>query len=401
MKLKKLFGFVHLWMGLASGIVVFIIGITGCLYCFDNELKNYFNSDKIYVENSNQPRLALDSLKIVAQNALGAQYPISGIEYSTAENKSWLFKASLYNKEGNTFNQMYRYNKTVYINPYNAKIINIENTKWSFFQIVISLHLNLMMGNIGKQIVGWATVIFVLSLITGLILWWPKNKAALKRRIKFAWKDTSRWKRKNYDLHNVIGFYAMPLLLLIGLTGLVFAFKWFDDNVQLAFNGGTKHKHVMASSDTTKTTSQKTSLDKVITDATAKFPEANTFNLTMPKTKKATLNITVQSVDGRRYKRATINYDQSSGVPLMQMGYDNKNPGQKFRAMTIDLHDGSIAGFWGRVLAFLISLIAASLPVTGFYIWWGRKYKKKAQAKKTVLAVNTNQLNGKQQLSIN
>ncbi len=377
MKLKKIFGVVHLWMGLVSGIVVFIVGITGCLYCFNNELKNYFNSDKIYVKESNQPRLALDSLKVIAQNALGSQYPVSGIEYSTEANKSYLFKASLYNKEGNTFNQMYQYNKTVYVNPYNANIINVENTKWSFFQVVISLHLNLMMGKIGKQIVGWATVIFVLSLITGLILWWPKNKAALKRRVKFTWKDTTRWKRKNYDLHNVIGFYAFPLLLFIGLTGLVFAFKWFDDNIQLAFNGGIKHKHVMASSDTTKIVSEKASLDKVIGDATLKFPEATTFNITMPKTKKATLNVTVQSIDGRRYKRATINYDQSLGAPLMLMGYNEKNAGQKFRAMNIDLHDGSIGGFWGRILAFLISLITASLPVTGFYIWYGRKYKKK------------------------
>lgn len=401
MRLKKIFGIFHLWMGLASGIVVFVVGITGCLFCFDNELKNYFNSDKIYVGKSNQPHFTLDSLKVIAQNALGTQYPISGIEYSTQKNKSYLFKASLYNKEGNTFNQMYVFNKTVYINPYTANVISIENTKWSFFQVVISLHLNLMMGKIGKQIVGWATVIFVLSLITGLILWWPKNKGALKQRIKFAWKGTTRWKRKNYDLHNVIGFYSLPLLLLIGLTGLVFAFKWFDDNVQLAFNGGIKHKHVMASSDTTRNFAGKASLDKVIADATAKFPEANTFNLTMPKTRKSTLNVTVQSIDGRRYKRATINYDRSSGAPLMLMGYNEKNAGQKFRAMNIDLHDGSIAGFWGRVLTFIISLIAASLPVTGFYIWWGRKYKKKALAKQPVLAANANQLNAKQQLSIN
>lgn len=388
MKLKKTFGVIHLWLGLVSGIVVFIVGITGCLYCFDNELKDYFKADKIYVEKINQPRLTVDSLKLVAQKVLGEQYPISGIEYSTRSDKSYVFKASLFNKEGNTFNQMYKYNKSVYVNPYNANIISVENTKWSFFQVVISLHLNLMLGVIGKQIVGWATVIFVISIITGLILWWPKNKAALKQRVKFSWKDTTRWKRKNYDLHNITGFYALPLLLIIGLTGLVFAFKWFDETVQLAFNGGTTHKHVMASSDTTKAATEKASLDLVIADAIKKIPGATTINITMPKTKKATLNVSIPSNDGRKYKRTAINYDQSSGAPLMVMGYDQKNAGQQFRAMNIDIHDGGIAGFWGRVLAFLVSLIAASLPVTGFYIWWGRRYKSKVKLKPAVLAMN-------------
>jgi len=34
-------------------------------------------------------------------------------------------------------------------------------------------------------------------------------------------------------------------------------------------------------------------------------------------------------------------------------------------------------GLPGKILAFLVSLIAASLPITGFYIWWGKKHKQK------------------------
>jgi uncharacterized iron-regulated membrane protein len=61
--------------------------------------------------------------------------------------------------------------------------------------------------------------------------------------------------------------------------------------------------------------------------------------------------------------------------------YKDTNAGEKANRMTYDIHTGGIGGFAGRTLVFFTGLIAASLPVTGFYIWWGKKKKKK---KKTV-----------------
>jgi uncharacterized iron-regulated membrane protein len=45
--------------------------------------------------------------------------------------------------------------------------------------------------------------------------------------------------------------------------------------------------------------------------------------------------------------------------------------------MNYDIHTGAIIGLPGKILAFFASLIVASLPITGFYIWWGRKQKQK------------------------
>jgi uncharacterized iron-regulated membrane protein len=64
----------------------------------------------------------------------------------------------------------------------------------------------------GTYVVGIPVIIFLIMLITGIVLWWPKNKAARKQRFRFQWKDTTQWKRKNYDLHNILGF--TPLFLL-------------------------------------------------------------------------------------------------------------------------------------------------------------------------------------------
>lgn len=77
----------------------------------------------------------------------------------------------------------------------------------------------------------------------------------------------------------------------------------------------------------------------------------------------------------------TIRYqfDQFTGELLKTTTFDEKNAGEKLRAMNYDIHTGTIMGMPGKILAFIASLISASLPVTGFYIWWGRKKKIKVE----------------------
>jgi len=45
-------------------------------------------------------------------------------------------------------------------------------------------------------------------------------------------------------------------------------------------------------------------------------------------------------------------------------------------AMNYDLHTGGVLGITGKIIAFLASLIAASLPITGLLIWWHKSYIK-------------------------
>ena len=71
----------------------------------------------------------------------------------------------------------------------------------------------------GTYVCGIPTLIFLFMLISGIILWWPKNKKARKQRLSFDWKKVKSWKRKNYDVHNVLGFYASLFLLLIAFSG--------------------------------------------------------------------------------------------------------------------------------------------------------------------------------------
>jgi uncharacterized iron-regulated membrane protein len=66
-----------------------------------------------------------------------------------------------------------------------------------------------------------------------------------------------------------------------------------------------------------------------------------------------------------------------TGDVITENLFDNKNNGERVIDANLNIHTGSILGVAGKILAFIVGLIATSLPITGFYIWWGRKKKRK------------------------
>jgi len=207
--MKKVVSKIHLWLGLASGLVVFIIGITGCIYVFEEELKTFFYKDReVITVPDDAVKKPLSELLLLAQKELGAEHPIQSIEISSASNQTYAFRpVQIRDKNAYThFGEIVYYRK-LYLNPYTGEVVKNENTKYEFFTLVLRLHRNLLLNrNTGSLIIGTSVIFFVILLITGIVLWWPRNKAGIKRRISFTWKRTTQWKRKNYDLHSVFGF---------------------------------------------------------------------------------------------------------------------------------------------------------------------------------------------------
>ncbi|MGE9313608.1 PepSY-associated TM helix domain-containing protein [Niabella sp. CJ426] len=375
MKLKKGIGKIHLWLGLSSGLVVFILGFTGCILAFEYELKDLFYKDRIFTEHKpGEPMAPVSRLLASAAQALGKDFKPDAIRfYEPGRN----VQVGVYqtNEEGwHMFSHIKAY-KTVYVNPYTARVVYVEDTKYEFFYLVFSLHYDLMLARTGEKIVGWATVIFIGLLITGLVLWWPKNKAAARQRFAFRWKATTQWKRKNYDLHNILGFYAMLLALLMALTGLVWAFTWFDNSVQWLVNGG-KHTPKWPSFQSDSTATPKAAVyDSILAHMKQQAPNEKTYYISVPATSSESIYGYAQSLN-KNYKWTGFYYDQQTGKNLWLNRYKDRLPGDQLRNMNFDIHTGLILGWPGRILAFCASFIAAGLPITGFYIWWGRKKKK-------------------------
>ena len=375
---KKIIGFIHLWLGLLSGLVVFVVSLTGCLYAFQQEIQDALQ-DFRFSKVENKAILPPSAFEAVARKTLPKAH-LHAINYP-AKGRS--VEAIFFDFVPNEHYYI------VYHNPYTAEVLHVQNMEETFFHWVLDGHYYLWLPpEIGQPITSYATLIFVFLLITGIVLWWPKNKAAAKQRFWFRWKDATQWKRKNYDLHNILGFYSSALLLIIAVTGIFFGIQWFT---YLIYNATGGEKNLLF----TEPVSQKpiqTNFKKPVTDLIwekmkAEHPDAVSLEVHAIESDSSTIGANVNKKDGVYW---SIDYRYFDQYTLKEISVDHvygrlkdANVADKLIRMTYDIHTGGILGFAGKVLAFLLSVVATSLPITGFMVWWGRRKKKERTAVKS------------------
>ncbi|UAY52488.1 PepSY-associated TM helix domain-containing protein [Ferruginibacter albus] len=379
MSFKKAIGKIHLWLGLASGLIVFIIAITGCLFVFQKEISEVVWKKTFFIEPKQTTVLPLSTLQAKAQAALGDQ-PVKYVTTYKAPDRAWEFMAYKTNDTALTYFGVAEYYRSVFIDPYDGHITGILDYKYNFFNIVKYIHWSLLLNTkYGQPIVGYSTLVFVLLLISGFILWWPKrwNKHTKEQAFTIKWK--ARFKRLNYDLHNVLGFYSLIISLVIALTGMVWALNWFQTTVYvIASRSITPPVHIEVKSNTPVIPTTQNPYDIAYAAAVKRLPGTSVWNIEPVNGKDATIDITGYADADVYYKYDELKFDQYTGKFLHKKNYKEANAGERLIYMNYDIHVGAIGGIPGKIIAFLAALIAASLPVTGFIIWLGKRRKKPA-----------------------
>lgn len=370
--MKKIVGKVHLWLGLTSGLVVFVISVTGCILAFEHEFKGmlfpYLRSEV----REGKKQLPPSQLMAIAGKHIPDKEP-NGVIYAPGKSVSVMYY-------GGPPDYYYQ----VFMDPYSGKVLKVWSEEEDFFHFILHGHFYLWLPPaIGQPVVASATLVFVIMLISGLILWWPRNKSAAKQRFSIKWN--ARWRRKNYDIHNVLGFYAMIVAMVLALTGLVWGFEWFSNGSYFLTTGKSLKDIQFPMSDTTgysKTASARLAADKVWAGIQPEVPQTAGIAIYMPQAKTDPLTLFVNHRPGTYYKGDNYAFDQYTLQPLKSDGpyggkYADASAGDKLRKMNYDIHTGAIWGLAGKILMFCASLICASLPITGVMIWWGRKKKQK------------------------
>jgi uncharacterized iron-regulated membrane protein len=367
MTFKKAIGKIHLVLGLTSGLVVTFLGITGCLLAFEFEIRKITDPEQFSPVEA-RPYLPPSVLKKEAEKYLDGK-KLNSLEYP-GKGKSAV--ASYYDSE--------RY-YLVAINPYTGKMLKVKNMNRDFFRVVLAGHYNLWLPEeTGRPIVASTTLIFLVMMISGIILWWPRSRAARKQRFNIKWN--TRWRRVNYDLHNVLGFYMSWIAIFIALTGLVWGFEWFERSVYWVSSGGKPIADgLFPSSDTLAKRSLFNVTDSLWADLSKEAGDGESVAINYPVAASDPLDLSINHRPGTYYNIDLYHFDQYTGARLSASGiYDGKLKdaaiADKIKRMNYDIHVGAVLGLPGKIMAFLASLIAASLPVTGLYIWWGRKKKR-------------------------
>lgn len=369
--LSKLIAWLHLWPGIISGVIVVFVCLTGTSIVFFDEILNAINKQALHVVPG-EKRKSLEELIATVRN----KWPDRVVSYVIA------YKEPDRSVKALTFSRVEEHAPLtmVYLNPYSGQIIKTDAT-YDWFYILAHLHNSLLLEETGAWIVDIATIIFVLQLITGLVLWWPKNKSAAKQRFWFRWKKTTQWKRKNYDLHNILGFYTLVMGIMLGITGLIMAFSPVKKAVASVF-GGANVEAFEQRLDNMKNTVTVFPLDSVANRYFAKEQVREvqflTYNIDSSAFYLLTAACNVRLLshnDGKLYF-----IDKASGKEMKAP--EEHDIYEKVDNINMQLHMGNWLTPAGKILSFIAGLVCTSLPVTGFYIWWGRRNKEKRATRK-------------------
>ncbi|WP_316820501.1 PepSY-associated TM helix domain-containing protein [Pedobacter gandavensis] len=369
MTFKKINAWFHLWFGIASGIVVVVLGITGCILVFEQEIRS-ISSPWFHAEANGKALLPPSKIQEAVVKAL----PDKEV------HSVW------YHGENHTVHVTVNSDSTVYVDPYTAKVVAMVGHE-DFFHIVEEGHFYLWLPKaIGEQIVGWGTFIFFFLLISGLILWWPKrwNKKSREQAFKIKWK--AKFKRINYDLHNVLGFYSIIIALLLAFTGLMMSFQWFNKGVYW-MAGGTDQERIEAVSDTLSHPHSQmlVQVDKAWLKGINELAEHNPKDIIVSFPEKASEAIYIcTDMFSGTWRDVYLDQHTLEVLPASNKKLLDENFAALLRRVNYGVHVGAIGELPTKILFFMVSLICASLPVTGFYIWWGKQRKSRKKGRKII-----------------
>lgn len=378
--MRKLFAKIHLWLSIPFGIIIAIVCLTGAILVFETEILEICYPSRYFVKEVKGEPLPPAALLNAARQQLPDSVKINGLRVMQDPKRT--YQVVLPGKKAAAF-----------INPYTAEITGIDDGQ-GFFMQMMRLHRWLLdtykrdgSFALGKVVVGYSTLVLAFILISGLVIWYPRNKKTLKNRLKI--KTKAGWYRFFYDLHVSGGFYATLLLLVLTLTGLTWSFGWYRDAFYTVFGVETAqtqgHTQAPASSDLKgksgeRGTRERGSKEKVtnyvqwatvLADLQNRYPRYNSITI---QDGSATVSA-AQYGNTRGSDRYT--FDPANGeITDVQLYKDLPNSG-KIRGWIYSVHVGSWGGLTTRILSCLVSFLGAVFAITGYYFWIKKKIKKK------------------------
>ncbi len=381
--MKKIFAKIHLWLSLPLGIVLTIVCLSGAVLVFEGEITRALHPELYRVAAPADARPLRPSQ---LADRIGGQVPDSlhlvSLQLSARSDEPCM---AAFRETGR---------KQLSVDPYTGNVNGWVESP-AFFGTVRKLHRWLLdpppskgEKSVGKAIVGVSTLALVLILVSGLILWIPRSRKALRNRLKVSYSDGRR--RFWHDCHVTLGFYATLLLLVMALTGLTWSFGWYRTAAYALF-GGPQQTTVAQESPARKTDSgscqsrERTAgreqaetearpfdyavWDEVLEQLTAHCTAYKTIVLTQTEAQVARQSAM------RRIDRAT--FDPRSGRLAEITRYEETPRQQRLRGWFYAFHTGTWGGIWTKILYFLAALTGASLPLTGYWLWWRRCMNKR------------------------
>ena len=399
--MKKIFRKIHLWLSVPFGLIITLVCFSGAMLVFENEANEWFRRDLYYVETVKESPLPMDKLLEKVATTLPDSVSVTGVSISSDPGRAYQVSLSKPRRA------------SLYVDQYTGEVKG-KSERSGFFMFMFRMHRWLLdsmnPGNEGifwgKMIVGVSTLLLVFVLISGIVIWWPRTRKALKNSLKIT--ATKGWRRFWYDLHVAGGMYALIFLLAMALTGLTWSFPWyrtafykvFGVEVQQRAAQGHEQKSDAQKRDTKLAAhrEKKREGNEVRKGERSGRPENNhsdMYSVTSPfvywqeiydklgrqnpEYKQISISSGTASVSFNRFgnQRASDRYsfNTDNGEFTETSLYQHQDKSGKIRGWIYSVHVGNWGGMFTRILTFIAALLGTALPLTGYYLWIKRLIK--------------------------
>ena len=399
--MKKIFRKIHLWLSVPFGLIITLVCFSGAMLVFENEVNEWLRRDLYYVETVKESPLPMDKLLEKVATTLPDSVSVTGVSISSDPGRAYQVSLSKPRRA------------SLYVDQYTGEVKG-KSERSGFFMFMFRMHRWLLdsmnPGNEGifwgKMIVGVSTLLLVFVLISGIVIWWPRTRKALKNSLKIT--ATKGWRRFWYDLHVAGGMYALIFLLAMALTGLTWSFPWyrtafykvFGVEVQQRVAQGHEQKSDAQKRDTKLAAhrEKKREGNEVRKGEKSGRPENNhsdMYSVTSPfvywqeiydklrrqnpEYKQISISSGTASVSFNRFgnQRASDRYsfNTDNGEFTETSLYQHQDKSGKIRGWIYSVHVGNWGGMFTRILTFIAALLGAALPLTGYYLWIKRLIK--------------------------
>ncbi|MDE5905693.1 PepSY domain-containing protein [Duncaniella sp.] len=397
----KFFRKIHLWLSVPFGIFITLVCFSGAMLIFEPEITRAVKSEVYYVAEVKDRPLPLGELMETVKASLPDSVSVNGVTIFSDASRAYQVSLSKPRRA------------SMFIDQYSGEITG-RYERLGFFSVMFKLHRWLLDSanphgdgiKVGKVLVGISTLVFVIALISGVVIWWPRARKNLRRSLSISFSNG--WKGLWKGLHVAGGMYALIFVLAMALTGLTWSFDWYrsafyavcgvehtprnfgqtaaksDDKAEQRQGrggrggegregrggegrggrggegrGGGRHR------------SEFGRWQQVYDELKAQNPDAPQITVG-PESASVTLGTIGNGRAADKYE-----FNRRSGEITPAVKYADSLPADKLRGWIYAVHTGSWGGLFGRILWLLSALLGATLPLTGYYIWIKHFGKKK------------------------
>jgi uncharacterized iron-regulated membrane protein len=200
---------IHLWTGIAVGLYVLVISVTGSILVFSGDLYQWATPPPLAIVASG-PLLSDAELREAAQRVYPDYQVTRIVRFNSPKAAPELTLAG----EGGQKRRLF--------DPYSGQDLR-DSVPFRIRLVsgLVDLHYNLLAGTTGRFVNGIGAALSIVLALTGLVVWWP---GVSKWRRSLIVHRHVGWKRFNWDLHSAVGWWSAAFVLFFGITGLYLSF---------------------------------------------------------------------------------------------------------------------------------------------------------------------------------